>query len=391
MTKPHFYNHNIILILAASFCYIASAMFINPLITGFSKGIGCTTLMAGVVAGAMNITSLFLRPLSGQLTDRYSKKLLASLGGICLLIATIGYMIASNTAWMMVFRIINGVGYVLCSVCMATWMASLLPREKLGSGMGIYGLMNALGIAIAPALSIALYQQFGYRKAFSAAVICSALMIILVQLVGDKGAPMVTKAERQPVQHKAHLIQPKVFPLAMILMLFALPYFATQAYIVSYVETLHLPVAVGSFFPIYAVFLIILRLSLRSLFDTVAFGKFLYVSLISTLIGLIALTRLTNNVWLCLAALGVAGGYGLMYSICQATSLLIVPENEQGLANSTFYIGMDLGMSLGPMLGGALKSVFPLHLFYPVMLVTLPLIWVIYMMNRKSLNIVAAR
>ncbi|WP_369523170.1 hypothetical protein [Secundilactobacillus paracollinoides] len=80
-----------------------------------------------------------------------------------------------------------------------------------------------------------------------------------------------------------------------------------------------------------------------------------------------------------------------MYSICQATSLLIVPENEQGLANSTFYIGMDLGMSLGPMLGGALKSVFPLHLFYPVMLVTLPLIWVIYMMNRKSFNIVAAR
>lgn len=52
MTKPHFYNHNIILILAASFCYIASAMFINPLITGFSKGIGCTTLMAVFVAGA---------------------------------------------------------------------------------------------------------------------------------------------------------------------------------------------------------------------------------------------------------------------------------------------------------------------------------------------------
>ncbi len=390
MTKRHLYGRNIILILAASFFYIASAMFINPLITGFAKGIGGSTLMAGIVAGIMNITSLFLRPISGQLTDKFSKKRLASVGGLGLLIATIGYTVVNNTAWLLFFRVVNGVGYVLCTVCMATWMASLLPRDKIGSGMGIYGLMNALGMAIAPALSIALYQRLGYRKAFIAAVVCSVLMILLVQLVGDEGAPQAPQKTGKSA-HQLRIVQPKVFPLAMMLMLFAIPYFATQAYIVSYVETLHLNVAVGAFFPIYAAFLIILRLSLRSLFDTVAFGKFLYVSLLSTVIGLLALTHLTNDLWLGVAALGIAGGYGLMFSICQATALLIVPESEQGLANSTFYIGMDLGMSMGPMIGGLLKSVFPLHLFYPIMLVTLPVIWLIYFMNRRSLNSAVAR
>ncbi len=103
MTKRHLYGRNIILILAASFFYIASAMFINPLITGFAKGIGGSTLMAGIVAGIMNITSLFLRPISGQLTDKFSKKRLASVGGLGLLIATIGYTVVNNTAWLLFF------------------------------------------------------------------------------------------------------------------------------------------------------------------------------------------------------------------------------------------------------------------------------------------------
>lgn len=383
--KKHVYNRNIILILAASFFYLSSPMLINPLITGFSESLGSSTLLAGMIAGLMNITSLILRPIAGNLVDRYSKYRLSSLGGIFLIIASVGYVIATNPVWLLVIRVINGIGYVLCTVCMATWMANLLPRERVGSGMGIYGLMNALGMALAPALGIFLYQHFGYRYVFIASVVSSFLMVALVQLVTDHGHPVKKPAGTE--QHKKfRLVQPQVLPIAMILMLFALPYFSTQAYIVSYVASIHSKVAVGSFFPIYAILLLVLRMSLKDLFDSVAFGKFLYVSLGSTLIGLLALAHLSNNIMMFIAALGLAGGYGLMFSICQATALLIAPHHEQGLANSTFYIGMDLGMSLGPILGGLIRSTVPITWFYPVMLVTIPIIWLIYFMNRKSLN-----
>lgn len=383
--KEHIYNRNILLILAASFFYLSSPMLINPLIAGFSKNLGSSTLLAGVIAGLMNVASLILRPIAGNLVDRYSKYLLSSIGGIFLIIASIGYVIVTNPAWLLVIRVVNGVGYVLCTVCMATWMANLLPRKHVGSGMGIYGLMNALGIALAPALGIFLYQHFGYRYAFMASVVSSVLMVALVQLVTDHGHP-VKKTAGVGHSKRFRIVQPQVLPIAMILMLFALPYFSTQAYIVSYVASIHSKVAVGSFFPIYAILLLVLRMSLKDLFDSVAFGKFLYASLGSTLIGLLALTHLSNNIMMFIAALGFAGGYGLMFSICQATALLIAPHNEQGLANSTFYIGMDLGMSLGPIIGGLIKSAIPIVWFYPLMLVTIPIIWLIYFMNRKSLN-----
>lgn len=118
--KEHIYNRNILLILAASFFYLSSPMLINPLIAGFSKNLGSSTLLAGVIAGLMNVASLILRPIAGNLVDRYSKYLLSSIGGIFLIIASIGYVIVTNPAWLLVIRVVNGVGYVLCTVCMAT-------------------------------------------------------------------------------------------------------------------------------------------------------------------------------------------------------------------------------------------------------------------------------
>lgn len=383
--KAKLYSRDILIILAATFFYLCSPMLINPLITGFTEQLGESAVVAGLVAGTMNLTALVLRPLGGWLTDNLPKKRLATFGGVGLLIASLGYAL-TTTGWLLfIIRIINGIGYVLCTVCMATWMASLLPREKIGSGMGIYGLMNAVGMALAPSLGIFLYQRWGYRAAFITAVCFAIIMIILVRLVKDPGRP-APRPKTVRNDHHFQLVEPTVLPIAAILMLFALPYFATQAYIVSYVVDRHLAVVVTLFFPLVALFLIILRLSLRTLFDTVPFGRFLWFSLGSTLIGLLALSTLTNNWLMVVAAVGIAGGYGLMFSICQAKALLLVPVNKQGLANSTFYIGLDLGMALGPMVGGLIRSLFPLKWFYPVMLVTLPLIIVVYLLNRRVLE-----
>lgn len=51
-------------------------------------------------------------------------------------------------------RVINGVGFACCSVCLATWMSLLLPIRHMGAGMGLYGTMNALAMAVGPALGI---------------------------------------------------------------------------------------------------------------------------------------------------------------------------------------------------------------------------------------------
>jgi len=100
---------------------------------------------------------------------------------------------------------------------------------------------------------------------------------------------------------------------------------------------------------------------------------------------MIGLTEMTNWLMLAVGAVGLAAGYGLMFSICQAKSLTLVPKSDRGLANSTFYIGIDLGMTLGPMLAGVITTYLPWVWLYPVMAITLPLLVVVYWQNRRKL------
>ncbi|WP_156302000.1 MFS transporter [Lacticaseibacillus pantheris] len=384
LQKKRLFGRDAVLILLGSFCYMSSSMLINPLIVGFTHSIGASALVAGMVAACMNLCSLLFRPFAGQLTDRVSKFRLALLGGILLLIAGIGYAL-SVAPWMVVlFRIVNGFGFALCSVCMATWLSGLLPRDRIGTGMGYYGMMNALGMAIAPALGIFMYGRFGYRWAFLCAAAFSLLLIILIQFVANHGQPVVRKVA--PTQHHVRIVQPRVVPIALLIMILSIPYFATQSYIVEYVAVRHLHVAVGSFFLIYAGILLVLRLALKDYFDRVPFKVFLLAGIASNLVGMLGLTFLVNDGMLVVAALGLAGGYGLMYSVCQATALLVAPLNEQGLANSTFYIGMDSGMVLGPIIGGALFDFLPYGWFYPALMCTLPLAGLVYWMYRRGLG-----
>ena len=332
---------------------------------------------------------MFLRPIAGNMTDRFSKYRLASIGGLLSFIGVSGYVLAPNSGLLMLFRLINGTGYVLCTVCMTTWLASLVPLSHVGEAMGMYGIMNALAMAFAPAVSINLYQVIGYRHAIIISAVSALLVAIIVQFVSDRSVPK-NKLRSNQLGH-IKIIQKNTLPVAAMTALFAIPYFATQADIVTYVEQRHLTIAVGAYFMIYAAVLLVVRLCLRTKFDTVRFGKWLIASLIANIFYLIMLSIMQTNWEMALAAAGMAMGYGIIYSVCQSTALMLAPQGEQGLASSTFFLGIDIGMTLGPILGGLIDEHLPLKAFYPVMLIIVPVIFIIYLADRKELNSAVSR
>ena len=137
---------------------------------------------------------------------------------------------------------------------------------------------------------------------------------------------------------------------------------------------------------IYAVVLLLSRLFLRTQFDTVRFEPWLILSTVATIFYLIMLSVMKNNIEMALAAAGMAFGYGIIYSVCQSTAMMLAPDNERGLASSTFFLGLDIGMTLGPIIGGIIDSTLPVKYFYPVMLFIVPLVIITFLVNRKKLN-----
>ncbi|KAA8793863.1 MFS transporter [Lactobacillus crispatus] len=381
--RKSIYTKDVVLVMAASFFFMFSTMFVNPLINGYAKELGASSAFAGIIVGIMSLAAMFLRPVAGNLTDKFSKYRLSFIGGALIFVGVMGYVLTPSSGWLLLFRLINGTGYVLCTVCMTTWLAFLVPRQHVGEAMGFYGLMNALAMALAPAVSINIYQKIGYRTSLVASAVSALLMIVAIQFVGDHALPKkLVRTQKKSFK----IIQFNVLPVAILTTLFAIPYFVTQADIVTYVEQKHLTVAVGSYFLIYAVVLLIIRVGLKRYFDTVRFGVWFWLSLVSTAAYIILLAIMNNDWQMALAAALMASGYGIIYSVLQSTALLLAPIEEQGLASATFYLGLDIAMAFGPMISGVIDSALPIEWFYPVELVLVPLILVVYFIWRKRLN-----
>lgn len=378
------YTVDVILVMAASFLFMFSVMFVTPLINGYALSLGADSILAGIIMGSMSIVSIFLRPIAGNLVDLYSKYCLSLIGGILILIGVSGYWLVNTSGLLILFRLINGTGFVLATICMTTWLAFLVPRRFVGEAMGFYGLMNALAMAVAPLIAINSYKVIGYRYSMMIASLAAVIMLIMIKFVKNHAIPQ-NKLSLKNIKH-IRIIQKDTIPVALLMLFFSIPYFATQADLVEYVAMRKLSVSVGYFFLIYALSLLIIRIWLKRFFDTIAFGFWFWLSLIAMIIFLISMAFMKNNFIMLIAAVALSIGYGVIYSINQTTALLLSPLDQQGLASSTVYLGLDFGMASAPILGGIIASTIPHFYFYPIMLIMVPFVLVIYFIYRKKLN-----
>ena len=389
------------LVMLATFCFMSSNMLANPIVAGYAESLGASGMLMGVVAGSMSFTSLFCRPIAGNLSDRTSKRTLVTAGTVLYFTAGLLYYFANSPIMLIMARVINGVGFACCSVCLATWMSLLLPIRHMGAGMGLYGTMNALAMAVGPALGIRAQKYIGYRLTFLSSLILAAIMLIATLMVKNGGQP-VRKKQPSTTENpslavdidgsidgsagatkKHHLsirsiLEPRVVPLSLTFMMFDIAYFANQSFIMNYVEARHLPVSADLFFMFYAVTLLVLRMVLRDLFDSKGFRSWLTLCSLGMLAMLACMTFLFNDWMLLLAAFFTAVGYGLMSSVTQAQAVVIAGRERSGIANSTYYAGIDLGMSVGPFVGGLVYGRLPVVWFYPVFMLTVPVAWLIY-------------
>lgn len=397
------------LVMLATFCFMSSNMLANPIVAGYAESLGASGMLMGVVAGSMSFISLFCRPIAGNLSDRTSKRTLVTAGTVLYFTAGLLYYFANSPIMLIMARVINGVGFACCSVCLATWMSLLLPIRHMGAGMGLYGTMNALAMAVGPALGIRAQKYIGYRLTFLSSLILAAIMLIATLMVKNGGQP-VRKKQPSTTENpslavdidgsidgsagatkKHHLsirsiLEPRVVPLSLTFMMFAIAYFANQSFIMNYVEARHLPVSADLFFMFYAITLLVLRMALRDLFDSKGFRSWLTLCSLGMLAMLACMTFLFNDWMLLLAAFFTAVGYGLMSSVTQAQAVVIAGRERSGIANSTYYAGIDLGMSVGPFVGGLVYGRLPVVWFYPVFMLTVPVAWLIYWLCVKRVS-----
>jgi predicted MFS family arabinose efflux permease len=308
--------------------------------------------VAGFVASVFIIGALFTRLLSGALIERIGRKRLLVIGVIAEVVFSAAYFASSGLAALFIIRLLHGCSYGICSTAIGTITTSSVPEERKGEGIGYYMLSVTLGAAIGPFLGILLMQQLGFSSIFVVSVVTAALCLICALVLAvPEAAPSHTAHAHRHLSF-ARFIEPAVVPISFVAALIYFGYSCLLTFLTPFAAEIGLDGAASVFFIVYAAAMFLTRPVTGKVYDRFGARFVMLPAFVGFMVGMLLLAQTQSALLMLVAAAFLGFGVGTVQACGLTIAVQKTPDARTGLANSTFYIFLDLGVGVGPMILG---------------------------------------
>ena len=184
------WNTSYILVLVVSTLSSFSVYMVATIMSKYLVSLGATIAFAGFVVGLFSITSLVCRPFCGIMADRLNNIWLMVIANLLMSAGLIGFALSDNMPSMIVFRILNGVGFSINGTVQMAMIVHFIPHDRLGEGIGYVGISQLIGSACAPAVGLEIADRLGMSATFMAAagmtVLAAGMLLFLRNLQPEK-------------------------------------------------------------------------------------------------------------------------------------------------------------------------------------------------------------
>lgn len=321
--------------------------------------LGASTSQAGLATGIYILGTLLARLIFGKQLEVFGRRLVLRGGSVFYLLTTLAYFFMPNIGMMFLVRFLNGFGYGLVSTATNTIVTAYIPVSKRGEGINFYGLSTSLAAAIGPFVGTFMLDNLhiDFRMII---VLCSILIAIVV--IGSFAFPVknITLSEEQLAKTKSwtidSFIEKKVLFITLIAFLMGISYASVLGFQKLYTSEVQLTAVGAYFFIVYAIVITLTRPMMGRLMDAKGEKWVLYPSYIFLTLGLLIFGTSTNGVSYLISGALIGFGYGTFMSCGQAASIKGVEEHRFNTAMSTYMIGLDLGLGVGPYVLGTVKD-----------------------------------
>lgn len=308
--------------------------------------------MGGLVASIFIIGALLARLVTGKKAGEYGSKKVLVIGSSILVIATLLYFVTVSVEMMLTVRFLHGIGFGIATTATGIIVAQVMPIARSGEGIGYFSLGVVLAIAVGPFIGIGIVDQWGYNWLFIFTIIMTVVSFSLAILIKKPAGEVLYKASRG--FKLQHYFAKKAVPVAFSMFIMALAYSSILSFLTSYTQEIGIGAVSAYYFLIYAGMILLSRPFTGPLIDRKGGNAVAYPALVLYAIGMIILSQMQMPWQLFVAAAFIGLGYGNFQSTTQALAIKIVPREEVGLATSTYFIFLDLGLGFGPLLFGSL-------------------------------------
>ena len=375
------------------FVYLCMYLLI-VVIAGYSKTeFHASDSLAGLVVGLFIVGSLIGRFITGKYVNSFGPKKILIFGLICLIITQLLYFIPGSVWFLMIVRLLNGIATAIATTATGTIAAYVTPPTRKSEGISLFSLSLALGTAIGPFFGMLLMNSFSIQILFMICVILGVLsgLLSLFIKIDFKTVASKNDTSNRKAFSLGNFIAKEAIPVAIVMMLIGVTYAAILTYLQAFAVERNLVTAASYFFIFYAVASLVTRPIAGRLMDDKNENVVVYPAFIFLIISFAMLMFSFDGWVLLIAGIALGIGYGNLSSSMQAIAIKVSPSTKYGLATSTYFIGLDIGIGFGPSFLGLFTHMITYSQLYGIMallgIITLFIYFVVHGRNVKHQSI----
>ncbi|WP_417760354.1 MFS transporter [Shewanella sp.] len=311
--------------------------------------------VAGLSCGIIILGVLAARLFVGRSIERIGTKFCLYIGLAVFLVGALANLWVADIYSLCLVRFIQGIGFGAASTATATIMAEIVPEERRGEGTSYFSLFVTLATAIGPFAGLFAYSNGDLTVNLVAS--CILLLIgvgLACILVAPKSVVLPKSAHKETGFSLDAFFTVKALPLSLITFFVSIGFASLLGFISPYTSEQGLTTGGKFFFIMYAIFTFISRPMTGKLFDRKGANIVMMPAFVLFAIGLAVLGMAQSNFAILAAGALIGLGFGTFMSCSQAIVIKLAPAGQMGKANSTFFIFMDLGVGLGPLILGTI-------------------------------------
>ena len=313
------------------------------------------TAQAGILVAIFYIAAILIRPIAGKWIELHGLKKVFIASLIIYLGAAFMYFFTTSLISLAVLRFVHGIAFGMITTSAGTIVASIIPNGRKGEGMGYYGLMMNISMALGPFVGLLAITQWGSSVMFVVSAVSVVIGTITGLLISIPKAEIKvateTTVKKKGIKMK-DLIEMSALPISLVSFFFALVYASIVSFVSVYAEELELTEIASYFFIVYVIALLISRPFTGKWFDQYGANVIMIPSIISFALGMFLLSQAEGAFLFLLSAAFIGLGWGTIFPSAQTIAIQVAPPERKSVATATFLSTMDSGIGIGSVIVG---------------------------------------
>jgi predicted MFS family arabinose efflux permease len=150
------------LVFLSEFCALTSFYLLLSVTSMYAAAVGAGSTGAGLVTGVLLAGTVAAELASSMLMKRYGYRTLLVVGAVLLGVPALALLSARPLAIIVTINLVRGLGFGLSTVVTGALTAVLLPPERRGEGLGLFGVVATVPGVVALPSGVWLAGHYGY-------------------------------------------------------------------------------------------------------------------------------------------------------------------------------------------------------------------------------------